>query len=92
MKKEEVYHQISMTERFWVLAFVEEDELNVYELNNKNAAEDFNVDHSTNVRRLKKRRKVCKLVECVPLLLYDNNKAESVRIFTDLLQRNDQIS
>ena len=53
-------------------------------------AEDFNVDHSTIVRHLKKIGKVWKLSGWVPHELIDNNKAECVRILTDLLQRNEQ--
>ena len=55
-------------------------------------AEDFNVDHSTIVRCLKKLRKVWKVAGWVSHELSDNDKAERVRIFTDLLQRNEQAS
>ena len=51
-------------------------------------AEDLNVDHSNIVRRFKKLGKVWKLAGWVPHDLSDYNKAERVRIFTDLLQRN----
>ena len=53
-------------------------------------AEDFNVDHLTNVLRLKKLGKVWKLAGWIAHVLTDNNKAERVRIFTDLLLRNEQ--
>ena len=69
-----------------LLAAVEEDE----SLTTRMLAEAFNVDHSTIVRRLKKLGKVWKLAGWVPHELSDNNKAERVRIFTDLLQRNEQ--
>lgn len=69
-----------------LLAAVEEDE----SMTTRMLAEDFNVGQSTIVRRLKKLGKVWKLAGWVPHELSDNNKAERVRIFTDLLQRNDQ--
>lgn len=68
-----------------LLVAVEEDE----SLTTRMLAEDFNVDHSTIVR-LKKLGKVWKLAGWVPHELSDNNKAERVRIFTNLLQRNEQ--
>ena len=71
-----------------LLVAVEEDE----SLTTRILVEDFNVDHSTIVRRLKKLGKVWKLAGWVPYELSDNSKAERVRIFTDLLQRNEQTS
>jgi hypothetical protein len=49
--------------------------------------EQFDVNHSTIARRLKKLSKVWKLAGWVP---YEHNKAEPVRIFTEMLQRNEQ--
>ena len=46
-------------------------------------AEDFNLDHSTMVRCLKKLGKVWKSARWVAHELSENNKAESVQIFTD---------
>lgn len=69
-----------------LLTAVEEDE----SLTTRMLAADFNVDQSTIVRRLKKLGKVWKLAGWVPHELSDNNKADRVRIFTDLLQRNQQ--
>jgi len=69
-----------------LLAAVEEDE----SLTTRMLAEDFNVDHSTIVRRLEKLGKVWKLAGWVPHELSDNNKADRVRIFAELLQRNEQ--
>ena len=71
-----------------LLSAVEEDE----SLTTRMLAEDFNVDHSTIVRRLKKLGKVWKLAGWVPHELSENNKAERVRIFTELLKRNEQTS
>ena len=65
-----------------LLAAVEEDE----SLTTRMLAGDFNVNQSTIVRRLKKLGKVWKLAGWVPHELSGNNKAERVRIFTDLLQ------
>ncbi|CAF1455918.1 unnamed protein product [Adineta ricciae] len=53
-------------------------------------AEQFNCDHSTIVRRLRDLGKVWKLAGWVPHELSDHNKTERVRIFNQLLQRNDQ--
>uniref|UniRef100_A0A914DDS4 Transposase n=1 Tax=Acrobeloides nanus TaxID=290746 RepID=A0A914DDS4_9BILA len=53
-------------------------------------AEQFDVDHSTIVGRLKKLGKVWKLAGWVPHELSEHNKAERVRIFTELLQRNER--
>ena len=80
MKKEEVDHQISTTR---LLASVEEGEISTTRM----FAEDFNVDNSTIVRRLKKLRKVWKLAVWIPHELSDNNKTEHVWIYTDLLRR-----
>ena len=52
--------------------------------------EDFNVDQLTIIRRLKKLGKVWKLAGWVPHELSDNNKANCVRTFTELLQQNEQ--
>lgn len=67
-----------------LLTAVEEDE----SVTTRILAEDFNVNHSTIVRRLKKLGMVWKKAGWVPHELSDHNKAERVRIFTDLLQRN----
>lgn len=57
-----------------LLAAVEADE----SLTTRLLAEDFNVDHSTIVRGLKKHGKVWKLAGRVPHELSGNNKAERV--------------
>ncbi|GFX25976.1 histone-lysine N-methyltransferase SETMAR [Trichonephila clavipes] len=69
-----------------LLAALEEDE----SLTKRKLAEDFNVNHSTVVRRLKKLGKVWKIAGWVPHEFSDNNRADRVRIFTELLQRNEQ--
>uniref|UniRef100_A0A914CHY5 Mos1 transposase HTH domain-containing protein n=1 Tax=Acrobeloides nanus TaxID=290746 RepID=A0A914CHY5_9BILA len=66
------------------LEIVEEDE----SLTTRMLAEQFNVDHST--RRFKKLGKVWKLAGWIPYELSEHNKAERVRIFMELLQRNEQ--
>ncbi|GFQ63756.1 histone-lysine N-methyltransferase SETMAR [Trichonephila clavata] len=55
-------------------------------------AEDFNVNQSAVVRRLKKLAKVKKIAGWVPHVLSDNNRADHVhrRSFTELLQRNER--
>ncbi|KAF0986074.1 hypothetical protein HZS_745, partial [Henneguya salminicola] len=53
-------------------------------------AEYFNVYHSTIVRRSKKFGKILNGVRGVTRELPDNNKAERIRILTDLLQQNEQ--
>ena len=68
------------------LAAVEEDE----SLTTRMLAEDFNVNQFTVVRRLKKLGKMWKIAGWVPHELSDNNRADRVRIFTELLQRNEQ--
>ncbi|GFR30149.1 hypothetical protein TNCT_53101 [Trichonephila clavata] len=52
-------------------------------------AVNFNVDHSNIVCRLKKLGKLWKSAGWVSYELNDNIKVECVRIFTDLLQRNE---
>uniref|UniRef100_A0A914EC09 Mos1 transposase HTH domain-containing protein n=1 Tax=Acrobeloides nanus TaxID=290746 RepID=A0A914EC09_9BILA len=69
-----------------LLAAVEEDE----SLTTRILAKQFDVDHSTIVRRLKKLGKIWKLAGWVPHELSDQNKANRVRIFSDLLQRNEE--
>ena len=69
-----------------LLAAVEEDE----RLTTQMRAENFNVDHSKIVRCLKKLGKVWKLTGWVPHELSDKNKTDLVRIFTELVQRNEQ--
>uniref|UniRef100_A0A914EDA0 Mos1 transposase HTH domain-containing protein n=1 Tax=Acrobeloides nanus TaxID=290746 RepID=A0A914EDA0_9BILA len=69
-----------------LLAAMEEDE----SLTTRMLAEQFDVDHSTIVRRLKKLGKIWKLAGWVPHELSDQNKADRVRIFSDLLQRNEE--
>ena len=64
---------------------VEEDE----SLTTRMLAEQFDVDHSTIVRRLKKLGKVWKLSGWVPHELTDHNKAERVRIFKNVIQYSD---
>jgi len=71
-----------------LLAALEEDE----SLTTRMLAENFNVDHSTIVRHLKKLGKVWKLAGWVPHELSDKNREERVRIFTELLKRNEQTS
>ena len=66
-----------------LLETVEEDE----SLTTRMLAEQFDVNHSTIVRCLKKLGKVWKLAGWVPHELSEHNKAERVRIFTELLQR-----
>ena len=68
-----------------LLAAVEEDE----SMTTRMLVEDFNVDQSTIVR-LKKLGKVWKLAEWVFYELSDNNKANRVRIFTELLKQNEK--
>ncbi|GFY43395.1 hypothetical protein TNIN_343031 [Trichonephila inaurata madagascariensis] len=53
-------------------------------------AANFNVDGSTIVSRHKKLGKAWGLVKQITNKLSDNNKFERIRIFTDLLQRNEQ--
>ncbi|KAF8774378.1 Histone-lysine N-methyltransferase SETMAR like protein [Argiope bruennichi] len=67
-----------------LLATVEGDE----SLATRMLSDNFNVDHSTIVRRLKKFGKVWKLAGWVPHKLSDNNKTERVRSFTDFPPRN----
>ena len=69
-----------------LLEAVEEDE----SMTTRMLVEDFNVDQSTIVRRLKKLGKVWKLAEWVFYELSDNNKANRVRIFTELLKQNEK--
>ncbi|KAF8794854.1 Histone-lysine N-methyltransferase SETMAR like protein [Argiope bruennichi] len=69
-----------------LLAAIEGDE----SLETRILADNSNVDHSTNVCHLKKLGKIWKLVGWVLHKISDNNKAERVRIFTDLLQRNER--
>ncbi|GFY41533.1 histone-lysine N-methyltransferase SETMAR [Trichonephila inaurata madagascariensis] len=57
-------------------------------LTTQTLAINFNVDHSTIVRRLKKLGRVQKLAGWVPHEHCDNNKAKRVQIFSDLLQRS----
>ena len=66
-----------------LLAIVKEDE----SLTTRMLAENLNVDHSTIVRRLKK---LWKLTGWVPHELSDKNNVDRVRIFSELLQRNEQ--
>ncbi|XP_055925612.1 histone-lysine N-methyltransferase SETMAR-like [Argiope bruennichi] len=68
------------------LATVEGDE----SLTTRRLADNFNVGHSTILRRLKNLGKIWKLAEWVPYEFSDNNKAERVQICTDLLQRNER--
>ncbi|XP_018579393.1 histone-lysine N-methyltransferase SETMAR-like [Anoplophora glabripennis] len=69
-----------------LLAVVEEDE----SLKTKMLVEDFNANHSTTVPRPKKLGKVWKLPGRILDEPSDNNKADWVRIFTELQQRNEQ--
>ncbi|KAF8781530.1 Histone-lysine N-methyltransferase SETMAR like protein [Argiope bruennichi] len=69
-----------------LLADIERDE----SLTTRMLFDNFNVDHSTIVRSLKKLGKVWKLAGWVPHELRDNNKAKCLRIFTDLLQQNER--
>jgi len=69
-----------------LLAAVEEDE----SLTTRMLAEQFDVDHSTIVRHLKKLGKVWKLAGWVPHELSQQNKDERVRIFSDLLRKNEE--
>ena len=65
-----------------LLQAVEEDE----SLTKRMLVEQFDVDHSTIVRRLRALGKVWKLAGWVPHELSDHNKTERVRIFNHLLQ------
>ena len=69
-----------------LLAAVDQDE----SLTTRTLAEQFDVDQSTIVRHLKKLGKVWKLAGWVPHELTEKNKADRVRIFSELLQRNEQ--
>ena len=69
-----------------LLATLEEDE----SMTTRMFTEDFTVPHSTIVRRLNKLGKIWELAGWIPHKLPDNNKTERFRIFTDLLQRNEQ--
>ncbi|XP_055932323.1 histone-lysine N-methyltransferase SETMAR-like [Argiope bruennichi] len=69
-----------------LLADIERDE----SLTTRMLFDNFNVDHSTIVRSLKKLGKVWKLAGWVPHELSDNNKAKCLRIFPDLLQQNER--
>ncbi|GFY55051.1 hypothetical protein TNIN_282451 [Trichonephila inaurata madagascariensis] len=53
-------------------------------------AKNFNVRQSTVVHPLKKLGKVWKIAGWVLHELFDNNRADRVRIFTELLQRNER--
>ena len=68
-----------------LLIAVEEDE----SLTTRTLAETFNVNQSTISRRLKKLGKVWKLSGWVPHELSDFHKAERVRVFIELLERNE---
>ena len=68
-----------------LLAAVEEDE----SLTTRMLANQFNCGQSTIVYRLKKLGKVWKMAGWVPHELSDQNKADRVRIFSELLQRNE---
>ncbi|GFV48703.1 histone-lysine N-methyltransferase SETMAR [Trichonephila clavipes] len=69
----------------FLLSAVEEDE----SLTTRTLSEDFNVNQSTVVRRLKNLAKVWKTAGWVSHELSNNNRAYRVRIFTELLQRNE---
>ena len=69
-----------------LLATVEENE----SLTTRMLAEQFDVHHSTIVRHLKKLGKVWKLAGWVPHELSQQNKDERVRIFSDLLRKNEE--
>ena len=86
LEDEEGRGRLSNFEDQALLQAVEEDE----SLTTRMLAEQFNVDHSTIVRRLRDLGKVWKLAGWVPHELSDHNKTERVRLFNQLLQRNDQ--
>jgi transposase len=69
-----------------LLVAVEEDESYTTRI----LAEMFDVGQATIVRHLKSLGKVWKLAGWVPHELSERNKAERVRIFTELLQRNER--
>ncbi|GFY58024.1 histone-lysine N-methyltransferase SETMAR [Trichonephila inaurata madagascariensis] len=69
-----------------LLAAVEEDE----SLTTRMLAEDFKVNQSTVVRRLIKLGKVWKIAGWIPHELSDNKISDRFRIFTKLLQGNEQ--
>ncbi|GFY59035.1 histone-lysine N-methyltransferase SETMAR [Trichonephila inaurata madagascariensis] len=69
-----------------LLAAVEEDE----SLTTRMLAEEFNVNQSKVVRCLKKLRKVGEITGWAPHELSNNSRVDRVRIFSELLQRNEQ--